>query len=261
MTELVPSRLRARARGALDDISTVRGELSTLLPRAIDRAAIPTAPDGYPSRAAGAAPSSGTSRPRAVARIEQRPDARWIVLCDPCQYRSRVGYALEASARDAADEHDEETHGSGRATSYTDPTGDAASSSAPADPVARDVTSIVAIIERAARDLTRQAERLRILLEPGRTVRDDPDAWCRSCLRLRLPDGTRRHEPVALHGDGRARFAHHCRWCGEFRAKHSIDPPLEILRRRHEGRRIDAATVDHELAKAHAHTPVRTRPR
>lgn len=67
----------------------------------------------------------------------------------------------------------------------------------------------------------------------------EDDRWCRSCLR----DGGYK-EPVSP-----PRYATLCRWCGDFQGKHGFDPPMDLLRPRHEHRPVTIAMVDAALAR------------
>lgn len=63
--------------------------------------------------------------------------------------------------------------------------------------------------------------------------------WCRSCHRD--------HgycEPVATRRDGSRRYSDYCNWCGEWVAANQKEPPLELLRAKHEGRRITQSMVE-----------------
>lgn len=64
--------------------------------------------------------------------------------------------------------------------------------------------------------------------------------WCVSCHR---DNGY--HEPISDEA-----YSDRCRWCREWRAEHGDDPPLELLQRRHEGRRITTADVERALKSA-----------
>lgn len=68
----------------------------------------------------------------------------------------------------------------------------------------------------------------------------DLDGWCRSCIRD--------HSHLEPVWDGR--YVDLCRWCAEFRNAEGTDPPVPLLRARHDGRRITTAMVDAELARA-----------
>lgn len=68
-----------------------------------------------------------------------------------------------------------------------------------------------------------------------------PTGACRSCWR-----DQRYWEPIA-----EGQYAHACRWCGDFRGAEGIDPPLELVEKRHRGERI--TTRDVERAKANRH--------
>lgn len=65
-----------------------------------------------------------------------------------------------------------------------------------------------------------------------------PD-WCRSCWR-----DDRHCEPV--------RAAGLCRWCADWNLANGQLPPVEILRARHQGRRITSALIDTCTKAAHA---------
>lgn len=70
--------------------------------------------------------------------------------------------------------------------------------------------------------------------------------WCRSCHR-----DSRYCEPVATRPDGSRRYSDFCNWCGEWAAAHKgEEPPLELVKLRHEGRRITSAMVERHTKKA-----------
>lgn len=64
------------------------------------------------------------------------------------------------------------------------------------------------------------------------------EGWCSSCIR----DGGYL-EPAAA-----GRYAALCRFCGEWLAANGTNPPMEILKARHEGRRITTQMADKALA-------------
>ncbi len=77
---------------------------------------------------------------------------------------------------------------------------------------------------------------------PRRIPRADteiPDDWCRSCHR-----NNQHHTPVSLRPSGEPYYAGLCRWCGDFRKAHKYDVPLEVLRVRHQGRRVTLQLID-----------------
>lgn len=75
------------------------------------------------------------------------------------------------------------------------------------------------------------------------TPDDDPgDGWCRSCYRDR-----RTLTPEDTHADGRTKHANACKWCANFRSSHGIDPPIPLLRKRHDGHRISPTDVKNTL--------------
>lgn len=68
---------------------------------------------------------------------------------------------------------------------------------------------------------------------------DCPDDWCRSCWR-----DNQHHSPVTLRPTGQPFYAGLCRWCGDFEAAHKRRPSIEILRTRHQGKRVTLAMID-----------------
>lgn len=71
-------------------------------------------------------------------------------------------------------------------------------------------------------------------------IEEDDRRWCVSCIR----DGG--YLTVVAAG----RYARYCTWCGEFRYARGIEPPLEILKARHDGKRLSTAMVDRALRRA-----------
>lgn len=90
---------------------------------------------------------------------------------------------------------------------------------------------------------------------PQNTMPDsfDPDTpaqisaagWCVSCHR---DQGF--CEPVSMRPDGSRRYRDYCTGCGNFKAAHGIEPPLKILKLRHEGRRVSARDVEAAVQEA-----------
>lgn len=254
-----PRRLGERAAVAIDTIGQALAGLETELPPAVTRALIPVARDGYPSRASGAEPGDRQTNTTPRTAVERGTRGGWRWRC-PCGASSgSTIYQAIATASTAAAEHTAEAHGS-RPISYSDPTGDAASTTDQPDPLRRDVSRIVMTIERIGTELARQLDQLRVAAGHAGVTPDDPTIWCRSCKRLRLTDGTHLHSPIATRPDGRRRYTDLCKWCGEFNAAHDTDPPLELLRKRAEGTRITATDVDRALARTR-HTPKRKKDR
>jgi hypothetical protein len=130
--------------------------------------------------------------------------------------------------------------GSGDGTSRTEALG-----ISPPDAIDREERELAHALERALRELnvayniTARYQRPRRDRKPGRTIVSLDDGWCSSCQR----DGDHL-EPV---WDGRYRNL--CRWCAEFTLAEGCEPPLSLLRLRHQGKRITADMVDRELAR------------
>lgn len=59
------------------------------------------------------------------------------------------------------------------------------------------------------------------------------DGWCLSCWR-----DDQHLEPISVRPTGQAYYRDRCRPCGQWRNEHGEDPPPDILRARHTGRRI-----------------------
>ena len=69
--------------------------------------------------------------------------------------------------------------------------------------------------------------------------------WCRSCARN---DG--HLSPIAVHPDGRRRYADWCNGCGTWAHDHNGQPPpLEILQLRHAGKRVTAADYERIMGR------------
>lgn len=69
--------------------------------------------------------------------------------------------------------------------------------------------------------------------------------WCSSCWR-----NDQQMVPIEKDRHGLRFYRDYCRWCGEFKARQKIEPPVELLRLRHEGRRITEADVAKALKAA-----------
>jgi hypothetical protein len=137
----------------------------------------------------------------------------------------------------------------GVAIDYADPTGDAALTPAPLDPVSRSVSAIWRRLDDAATDLLRAAEMARNLTAPtGIPELEHP--WCAHHYLVTRPDGERIQRPLAWRAD-RLRYAKDrlCSWCGEFREAHGVLPPLELIGHleRHPGARLTPALVQRYL--------------
>lgn len=61
----------------------------------------------------------------------------------------------------------------------------------------------------------------------------EADGWCGSCWR-----DDQHLTPVAERPNGQPYYRGRCRFCGEWKANTREDPPLDVLRPHHEGRRI-----------------------
>lgn len=70
------------------------------------------------------------------------------------------------------------------------------------------------------------------------------DGWCVSCYR------DHGHlEPIEKKPNGTPYYVGLCRWCGQFKAKQGVVPPVELLSPRHQGKRITEAMVQRAMAK------------
>lgn len=105
-----------------------------------------------------------------------------------------------------------------------------------------DARTVSTLVDRIGKDVA-QLEQL-VARYPGRplvspTTEEAPEDWCASCFR----DG-QHHEPITLDRHGVPKYAHLCRWCGEWQTRFKELPPVNLLQRRHQGRRITSADVD-----------------
>ncbi len=76
------------------------------------------------------------------------------------------------------------------------------------------------------------------------------EGWCRSCYR----DG-KRLQPIETDRRGNRYYRDLCRWCGGFRARHKMDPPLDLLEQHHRYGRVTTSQVAAALAKAKRDAP------
>lgn len=70
------------------------------------------------------------------------------------------------------------------------------------------------------------------------------EGWCVSCWR-----NDQTCEPIAKRPSGEPYYRDRCRPCGAWKAEHGQDPPLPILKLRHEGRRVTQRDVDAALRR------------
>lgn len=178
----------------------------------IDRAAIPLASGAWPRNASGATPST---RPAPIV--------------DPGT---------------PEDEH-------GESIDYADPTGNAAAS----PPLERDhARQLRNAMLKAMRDALDAVERTRerLAVEPHlsklTTVEPTcPEGCCKSCWRL-----DKRNDPIAMHSDGRVKYADLCRDCGDWAGQHGgAVPPLLLVEELHKGNKKTTKLMD-EVERLHA---------
>lgn len=107
------------------------------------------------------------------------------------------------------------------------------------------------ILERQVNDMERLS-RLREILFPPQPLKIAgkhmlaaqiaTEGWCVSCWR-----NDRTCNPIALRPTGEPYYKDRCRPCGEWQAEYGQDPPMSILKLRHDGRRVTQADVDEAL--------------
>lgn len=133
-----------------------------------------------------------------------------------------------------------------------DPTGEAATD-ADQDTSHRDLRAALNTIATSSTDLLRllQVATPRIPeRDPQHLVNQQliADGWCTSCYR---DNGYL--EPIGTKPDGTPYYRGLCKWCGEFKARNKKQlPPENILRWRHEGRRITPQMEEREMAAQRA---------
>lgn len=131
----------------------------------------------------------------------------------------------------------------GRYQTRSDPAGETAIE-LDHDQAAADHAELLALIRQLPR-LVALVDRYQTRPGSGASL---PDVdWCRSCYR-----NDRKHEPVGRRPDGTPWYAGLCRWCGDFRAAHGVEPPVELLQKRHIGQRLSTRDVTAALARAKA---------
>ena len=75
--------------------------------------------------------------------------------------------------------------------------------------------------------------------QPELDLSGDTGDWCTSCLRI---EKCNPRDP--------SRYAHHCRWCGDFIAAQGRHPSIDLLLAHHEGRRITQRMIDDDQRPA-----------
>lgn len=91
--------------------------------------------------------------------------------------------------------------------------------------------------------LTRQAVPKPVTTSATDSVDLAADGWCVSCHT-----DNRFCEPITEDRGVRV-YENLCRWCGTFRRTEGVLPPLELLRARHEGRKVTTLMVRRALAR------------
>lgn len=210
----------------------------------IERASIPTGPDGYPRRASGADPTSPGSAPKtphAACRRTEMGTWLWECSCGAYGGCAPPDDANRDETQRAAYRHLDEAHG-GAATDYADPTGMNAMTPPGPDPAKGRARAFRHAIEKGVRSFQAAAGILEAekVERQQATVSGDEDRWCQSCAR---DHGYR--EPVDLK-----RSARYCSWCQRFNAEYHQDPPMALLEAKHAGKRIYDADITRALATA-----------
>lgn len=123
----------------------------------------------------------------------------------------------------------------GESIASHDSTGDAAAQRA-ADVIAigTELVNAYRALEHLTRLLARYPEyQPATPAEPPGAKRPAPAGACRSCWR-----DDEHYEEIAV-----GQYRDWCRWCGDFRRVHGWLPPVELLRKRHQGQRITVQDV------------------
>lgn len=141
--------------------------------------------------------------------------------------------------------------GPGRRNDVSDPTGELATGGAAGDPVRQAYDELETALAQAAAALLRAQTVVRAWRPPAGQWRDSltdqataalansNDPWCQSCLR------------VARFVPPRTQGSRLCRWCGDMaRACERDVPPLQLVERHAQGRRITDADVRRALGGA-----------
>jgi len=135
----------------------------------------------------------------------------------------------------------------------TDPSGEGATQPDHAAARHRRYIRCLALVSKLEAELYHLAKNQPAEASERPSLDDDPhgpgEGHCISCYRL-----DRRHEPIAMHTDGRKRYKDKCRFCGDFRATtvdpendpDGYDPSLEMLEAWHAPGKI----VTEDMVKA-----------
>lgn len=83
-------------------------------------------------------------------------------------------------------------------------------------------------------------------LDPITAAEAAIDGWCSSCWR-----NDQQHVPIEVERKTGLRYHRDlCRWCGSFKAKYKIDPPLILLKLRHAGSSITEGDITEAIKAA-----------
>lgn len=78
--------------------------------------------------------------------------------------------------------------------------------------------------------------------EPPKAKTKEPE-WCISCARIKD-----HCEPIALHPNGRVKYATLCRMCGDFKGHYGRIPPIGVVEARRDGKSITNKLIEVALA-------------
>lgn len=127
-----------------------------------------------------------------------------------------------------------------------DPTGEAGTNKTAPDQLAHfRLNAAIGALNTAALNVTKLLASI-APTNPARTDEGPGEGWCESCYRLH-----RYLEPVAIHKDGSAKYSKPplCSWCGSFKRAEKQLPPLVLVRKHLEGKRISEEDKEKALGK------------
>lgn len=137
-----------------------------------------------------------------------------------------------------------------------DPTGEARTTTTDQLRHLRLVAAIEALFTAAALAVELIVDTAPEAPKPPADATDPGDGWCRSCYR-----DNRHLTPEHTHRDGTVKHRGACSWCAGFRTDYGQDPPLELLRLRHAGKRVTVRDITTALAKSKPHNTRATKKR
>jgi hypothetical protein len=222
-----------RLRSLLADIGRHTATIGDHGHELVRRARIGSRADGYPRRASGAEPGSNSTgsatmhRVSCFAMVTLAGDDLWQWQCSCGKQWEGEPFRDEEAAEHVASLHADTSS----ALDYSDPTGQAAVTPPPRDPVRADARRFLRLLASIEADLASA-----VLLITRQVTPNDGDPGCDSCAHIPAASGKPRWEPVDPRVKSRTDVGCRldtprwlCRWCRDFVGIHDRLPNRDEL--------------------------------